>query len=65
MDYNLSTTWTVALVIAVVWELIWKGFALWKAARRDQPYWYAAILLMNTMGILPIAYLLTHKGDKS
>lgn len=46
------------LIIALaVWELVWKGVAMWKSARNNQLYWYVAILLLNTAGILPIVYI--------
>ena len=41
----------------LVWVLIWKGFALWKAARQEQNYWFVALLIVNTVGILEIMYL--------
>lgn len=44
----------------VVWEFIWKGLALWVAARNEERYWFIALLVINTVGILPIAYLLMH-----
>lgn len=62
MEYDLSTTWTVVLVIAAVWEMTWKGFALWRAGRNNRPGWFVALLVVNTVGILPIFYLLTQKG---
>jgi len=40
------------------WSLIWKGIALWKAGRHNQLYWFITLLLLNTAGIIPIAYLL-------
>ena len=46
----------IALVIA--WTLVWKGLALWKSAGLRQKYWFLAILLINTLGILEIIYLL-------
>ena len=46
------------LAALVVWSLIWKGFALWRAARADQPAWFVALLVVNTVGLLEIAYLL-------
>ncbi len=48
-----------ALVIAVllVWSLIWKGMALWKAARMGHKGWFIALLLINTLGILDIFYI--------
>ncbi len=41
-----------------MWDLAWKGFALWRAARRKEQWWFLALLLINSMGILPIVYLL-------
>ena len=44
-------------MIAAVWSLVWKGLALWHAARHGDRWWFLAILLINTMGILEIVYL--------
>lgn len=41
-----------------LWDLAWKGIALWRAARRKEQWWFIALLVLNTVGILPIAYLL-------
>jgi hypothetical protein len=60
MTYDLSTTWTVVLIIGIIWELIWKGIAMWRAARLDQPVWFTSMLLISSVGILPIIYLLSH-----
>jgi len=46
--------WAIPLVL---WDLVWKGVGLWKAARNNQQKWFVAILVVNTMGILPIVYL--------
>lgn len=64
MEFNISTTWKIVLVILVVWEWAWKGIALWKAGRNNQPGWFIALLLLNTVGILPIVYLLTHHTEE-
>ena len=47
------------LVIGVVllWVLFWKGCALWIAAKREEGWWFAAILVLNTVGILEIIYI--------
>lgn len=42
----------------LLWELIWKGFGLWRAGRKNQPVWFILILILNTLGILPIIYLI-------
>ena len=46
------------IVLLVIWELIWKGIALWYAARNGHKGWFIAILILNTAGILPIIYIL-------
>ena len=45
------------LALAALWTLVWKGLALWHAARNGQPWWFVALLLINTLGILEIVYL--------
>ncbi|MCJ7805097.1 DUF5652 family protein [Patescibacteria group bacterium] len=45
------------LIVALVWSLIWKGLALWKSARNNQRYWFVALLIVNTVGLLEIVYL--------
>ncbi len=39
-------------------DLVLKGFALWKAAKHTQSYWFIALLLVNSLGILPVVYML-------
>jgi hypothetical protein len=31
--------------------------ALWHAGRRNQPWWFVILLILNTAGILEIIYL--------
>lgn len=55
----------VILAAAVIWSVIWKGLALWRAARLKQVGWYIALLIINTVGIFEIIYLLvTNKRNK-
>ncbi len=49
---------SAVVIPLVIWSAIWKGIALWKAARRDQLGWYLALLIINTVGVLPIIYIL-------
>ncbi len=48
-----------------IWALVWKGFALWKAARNMQKKWFIAILFINTFGILEIIYLFYLSNKKT
>ncbi len=57
----LSSGIRVIVLVAiafVVWSIVWKGLALWHAARRKQGWWFLILLLVNTAGILEIIYLL-------
>jgi hypothetical protein len=52
-----NSTWLVVIIIIAIWELIWKGIAMWKAGRNNQLPWFVAILIVNSIGILPILYI--------
>ena len=45
------------LAVVVLWTLIWKGMALWKAAQEKSKVWFVILLVVNTVGILEILYL--------
>ena len=47
----------VILVVAL-WTIVLKGYALWHAARGGQKWWFIALLVINTIGILEIVYLI-------
>lgn len=47
----------VLVPLALIWSLAWKGFALWRSAELRQKYWFVALLLINTLGILEIFYI--------
>lgn len=53
-----------ALVVLVLWSLVWKGLALWSAAKRGDKIWFIVFLLVNTAGILEIIYLFFITGAK-
>lgn len=56
-NITLSKNDVYLLTALLIWSLIWKGIALWKAGRNDQPAWFVVILILNTVGILEIIYL--------
>ena len=45
------------LVPLLLWTFLWKGLGLWYSARNEERYWFIAILILNTVGVLEIAYL--------
>jgi hypothetical protein len=53
-----SSPWIMVLFyLVVIWTLIWKGIALWKAARNNHHAWFIVLLVVNTLGILEILYI--------
>ncbi len=56
--FNSSLFQNKAFVVALlIWTFVWKGKALWKAARRDEKWWFIAILIINTFGLLELFYI--------
>jgi len=49
------------LIVIAVWDLVWKLIGMWKAARANHVAWFICIAVFNTLGILPIIYVLTHR----
>lgn len=53
------------VALFAVWSLVWKGFALWRAARTGEKWWFMAFLVINTVGLLELLYLFIFtKGEK-
>jgi hypothetical protein len=55
---------TFLIIIVALWDVFWKGWALWRSAQRGQKWWFVALLILNTMGILPIIYLVFFSKKK-
>jgi hypothetical protein len=49
------------LILLIIWTLVWKGLALWKAARNKSKPWFIVLLLVNTVGILDLIYYFATK----
>ncbi len=59
----LQTTnrpWFYLLVAA---DLILRGVALYRSARKGQKVWFVALLLVNSLGLLPLIYLLINREN--
>ncbi len=55
--------WVITLI--VLWTLPWKGVALWKSARLQQKWWFIALLLFQTLGLLEILYIFVFSKSKT
>ncbi|MEI8061007.1 MAG: DUF5652 family protein [Candidatus Berkelbacteria bacterium] len=54
---TISTWLPVVIGILALWEIPWKGVALWKAARNKDLAWFIILMIVNTLGILEILYI--------
>ena len=52
----------LGLALLIAWSLVWKGLALWRAAKRGEKIWFIVFLVVNTLGILEIIYLFAITG---
>ena len=57
MGSGMIGAFSLTFILFIAWSLFWKGFALWHAAKRGEQWWFIALLLINTLGILEIVYL--------
>ena len=53
--------WVLAVVF---WQIPWKGWALWKAARANDKSWFIALLILQTFAVLDILYIFVFSKKK-
>ena len=53
------------LILLAVWDGVWKAIGMWKSARNNQMAWFVCIAIFNTLGLLPIIYLLLCQRDRN
>jgi hypothetical protein len=58
MKGPLLIAFVVVLILLAIWDGVWKLIALWKSARHNQLAWFICLAILNTVGILPILYIL-------
>lgn len=58
----LKEAWIIpVIVVLVLFEGVMKVIAMWKSARNNHLTWFICIAVFNTIGILPIIYLILEK----
>ena len=53
------------IVLLAIWDGVWKTIGMWKSARNKQLAWFICIAIFNTVGILPIIYLVWCQKDRN
>lgn len=56
--YNVEGM-VVGLLCILLVDTVFKGWAMWRAARMQKKWWFIAILLINSAGVFPAVFLLT------
>ena len=45
------------ILLLLLWTMVWKGLALWRAASKGDKTWFVELFIVNNFGILEILYL--------
>lgn len=64
MEQSFIFKHPVIFSLLIIWSLIWKGIALWRAARNNDKWWFIAFLVVHTLGILEIIYIYLVRSEK-
>ncbi|QRX63434.1 hypothetical protein JS578_11290 [Dysgonomonadaceae bacterium zrk40] len=59
---NLPEWLIILIVILSLFDSVLKLIALWRAARNNHLVWFICLAIFNTVGILPIVYLVLNKN---
>jgi hypothetical protein len=55
----------VVIALLAIWDVVWKLIAMWKSARNGQLAWYICLAIFNTVGVLPILYILCFQKTRT
>lgn len=61
MGYGFHGGFGYGFGILGIWLLIvlaLKGYCLWHAAKRNEIWWFLALFILNTLGILELVYII-------
>lgn len=64
-SFPFGAALTFLLLPFLIWNLVWKGWALWRAAKNDAKVWFVVLLVVNTLGILEILYIFVFGKKRS
>jgi len=44
-------------ILILLYTIPLKGIALWRAAKNNHKWWFIALLVLNTLGLLELLYI--------
>jgi hypothetical protein len=63
-DLNISPYLLATFILLILIDTVLRAISLWKSARKDQLAWFVCLLIFNTLGILPLVYLILNRDKK-
>jgi len=60
---NLPVWLIILIVILALFDSVMKLIALWRAARNNHLTWFIFLAIFNTIGILPMVYLVLNRQN--
>jgi len=58
----MDFVWPFVLFL-IVWDAILRLVAMWKSGRNNDAVWFICIAIFNTVGILPLIYMILKKQN--
>ncbi len=55
---NNAVAVVLIIILVTIWDVVWKAIAMWRAAKRDSKTWFVILMIVNSVGVLPILYLI-------
>ncbi len=62
---EIGTIVWLLIGLGIEWSAVWKGIALWRAARNGHLPWFIIMVIINTAGILEIIYIFGFSKPKT
>jgi hypothetical protein len=56
--YSFTSADLLILILLIVWSYCWKVPAIWRSVKNENKKWFVVFIIINTFGILEIAYLM-------
>ena len=48
----------ILMIVLTILDITLRAIALWKSARAGSKIWFIALMILNTLGLLPLIYIL-------
>ena len=63
---GISTAMVAFLFVVIsVWEAVWTGLAMWKAAKKNHKWWFILFFVLSLLAIPEIIYLIVNRKKET